>query len=186
MSEEKKDEPKETPETEPAAEPQISDNGEKEKLIPKSRFDEVNKGRKAAEKELAAYKKASAEAEEKRLQDNEEYKTLSDKYAKEIAELKPRAEVGEEQEKTLQKILEARIERIPEHLRALVPSGYSTMDQLKYIEDNDENLTKPSGPNISAGVKGGSQEHAALSPEESAMAANQGLTDAQYAAGKNK
>ena len=61
-------------------------------MIPKARFDEVNKKAQDLQKELDAKKLADKEAEEKRLKEQNDYKTLSEKQAADLLALQKQAE----------------------------------------------------------------------------------------------
>ncbi len=155
MSEEiKNDKPEQDAPEQPAAEPKDTDK--KEHMIPKSRLDEVIQERNEMQSRIEALEKASKEAEEQRLKDQEQWKELAEKRQQELESLKPKAAIAEEQEKTLQNYLEAQIQDIPETLHSLIPEQLTTMQKLQWLAKNKAKLIKPSGPDIGAGVRGAS------------------------------
>ena len=186
MSEENKnDKPEQIAPEQPAAEPK--DTEKSEHMIPKSRLDEVIQERNEMKSQIAALQKASQEAEEQRLKDQEQWKELAEKRQQEIEGLKPRAVVAEEQEKTLKDYLTAQIEEIPESLHSLIPEQLTTMQKLQWLAVNRAKLIKPSGPDIGAGVRGAGGESAyKLTPDEKQAAKLFGLSDEEYVKYKDK
>ena len=132
-----------------------TENTEKqEHMIPKSRLDEVLEKNKELLEKMYAMDTASKEAEEKRLQDQEQWRELAENRQKELEALKPKASVAEEQEKSLQTYLKAQIEEIPEEMRSLIPESLTTLQKLDWLALNRSKLLKPIGPNIGAGQQG--------------------------------
>jgi ribonucleoside-triphosphate reductase len=154
----------------------------KEHMIPKSRFDEVNNAKKDLEARLAAIEKAQKDSEEQRLIEANKYKELYEQAKAEAEGLKPKASIAEESEKVLQSVLESQINEIPEHFRTLVPEGLTTNQKLTWISLNKNVLMKEKGIDIGAGKQGGgSPDIASLTPEELAEAKKHGITAEEYA-----
>lgn len=154
---------------------------QQEHMIPKSRLDEVLQAKKELEDRLDALDKANKEAEEQRLKDTNDWKALAEKRQQEIEGLKPKASVAEEQEKSLQKLLEAQIEEIPEDMRSLIPEQLSTLQKLDWLAANRSKLIKPLGPDIAAGRQGagGGKGAGEITPTMRKGAQLLGLTDEQ-------
>jgi F0F1-type ATP synthase membrane subunit b/b' len=169
------------PVTPPAAEPQKPDT--QEQMIPKERFDEVNRKYKDADKAREAAEKALKEAQEVRLKEKEDYKALYEQTTSELSELKPKAEQFDSYQETMSKLLEAQIEEIPEELRSLIPDELSVKQKIDWIAKNKKLLLKPVGPDIGAGVhgSGGGGGTVKLTPEEQQAAHAFGYTDEEYA-----
>ena len=125
-----------------------------EHMIPKSRLDEVLEKNKELLDKMSAMDAASKDAEEQRLADQEKWRELAEKRQQELEALKPRANVAEEQEKSLQSYLRAQIEEIPEEMRSLIPEQLTTLQKLDWLSLNRSKLLKPIGPNIGAGQQG--------------------------------
>jgi len=153
-----------------------------EHMIPKSRFDEVIKANKEMTDRLTAIEKASKEAEEKRMVDQQKYAELADLRLKEIEALKPKAAVAEESEKVLKSVLDAQIAEIPESLRGLVPEGLTIPQTLGWIAKNKALLLKPAGFDIGAGNRGGNAPATIdLTQEEISAAKRLGVKPEEYA-----
>lgn len=158
-----------------------------EHLIPKSRLDDEIQKRKDLEKRLAAMEKAHNEAETKRLKEQEDFKTLYEKAAAELADAKPKAEKLDAFEATLKDALSSAIEEIPPERRGLIPEELSTEAQLRWISKNRVLLAKAQPFDIGAGRKGGDAPKAEeLSEEEKAFALRTGVSFEDYAKNKKK
>lgn len=183
MSDEPKNLKTEEPAATPSAETQKPEPGDQEHMIPKSRLDAVIAERASLESELTAFKKTALEAEEQRLKDQEDWKTLAGKHEETIASLTPKAETAEAQEKTLQSYLEAQVAELPEDMRSMVPEQLTTMQKLEWLATNGAKLRKTPGFDIGAGQRGGSEDTktAALNSDELAMAKRAGMSAEDYA-----
>jgi hypothetical protein len=162
-----------------------------ESLTPEQQklFADTNAGLMSAlEKERDARKaleKAAKNAEAQRLKDNEDWKTLAEKLQEELAGVKPKAELAETQEETLQALLESQIKELPEDKQSLVPKQLTTLQQFDWLAENRSKLMKPVAPDIGAGEFGGTKDKSViLTPEEKQMAAKMKLTEEEYAKGK--
>lgn len=172
----------ETTPTQPPAPSATSDDKKAENFIPKSRLDEVIAQRDAAQRKADALEKAQQEAERKRLEESAEYKKLYETTQTELSSLKPKAEAVEAYEKTLQGILAAQIEELPEDFRDVVPDGLSTQQQLEWLAKNKHKFMKAEPFDIGAGKKGTKPEKKSeLSDDEKRMAKHLGMSEEDYA-----
>jgi small-conductance mechanosensitive channel len=154
-------------------------------MIPKSRFDEVNKERQALAEKLSTIEAAQKAETEKRLQEQSQFKELAEKRGAELVEAKAKADQVDAYEYTLQKVLDAQIEALPEDKRTLVPEALTTQQKLDWLAKNAAILKAPAAFDIGAGKKGGDQKmQVDLTPEEVQIARQFGLTLEEYA--KNK
>ena len=160
---------------------------EKEHMIPKSRFDEINQRLQDAEKKTKALEKSLQDTEKKRLKEQEDYKALYEGAEGELADLKPKAERLAIYEATLKETLETAIAEIPESKRSLIPSEYSVDQQLKWISQNRALLSKASAVDQGAGNRGGGESTAAdLTPDELQIARDWGMKPDEYAKYKDQ
>ena len=169
----------------PAAEPLKT---EKDHMIPKARFDEVNAKMKGYEKQLKAKDKALKENQDARLKEIEDYKTLYETAVAEMSELRPKADRVDNWKETLESIYEAQKLEIPEELRTLIPEQLAIDQKLSWIATNKALLTKPSGPDLGAGQRGtgGGKTEQTLTAEEKMAAELFGMTDKEYVDNKSK
>lgn len=114
-----------------------------DKLIGRTRVKEREKAKATAEAEAA---KKAKEAEEKALQDQEEWKTLAENRAKEIADLTTKNATLEEMrqaaerfEQTLNNILDKQKKDLPAHILPLIEK-MDPVDAMNYISENAEAL----------------------------------------------
>jgi ribonucleoside-triphosphate reductase len=165
-----------------AEESNAAERDKTEHMIPKSRFDEVNREKNELKNRLTAIEKANKEAEEKRLIENQEFQKLAEKLKVELEGLKPKAAIAEESEKTLMGVLEAQIAEIPEQMRGLIPEEMTTIQKLNWLSKNKTLLLKPKAFDIGAGKNGGgAPETVDLSQEEVQMANKFGMKPDEYA-----
>ena len=152
-------------------------------MIPKERFDEVNTKVKEYEKQLKALEENLKTAQEERLKEKEEYKTLYEKATKELSEVKPKADKIEVWEETLNNLYEAQIADIPEQYKSLIPVDLSIEKRLDWLARNKTLLLKPVAPDIGAGSKGsqGGAKTRQLSEEERRVAQTFGYSEEEYA-----
>ncbi len=155
---------------------------ENEHMIPKSRLDEEITKRKELKGRLTAIEVANKKAEEQRLKDNEEYKTLAEKYQAEAETLKPKADIADKQEATLSALLTAQVEDLPENARSMVPEDYTTLQKLDWLATNRAQLMKPLPPDLKAGKRGGGENGSVdLNSDELALAKAADMTPEEYA-----
>lgn len=182
------------PQVEPKADDPLS------ALSPEARkiFEETQSGLLSAlQKEREANDKASKDLEtltkenqkriEKNLQEQGKYKELAEERAQALAKIQPKADRLEAAEATLEKVLEAQIELIPEDKRALVPAKLSTQDQLEWISANSAALSKAKPVDVGAGKRGGAEtKGVVLTSEQKEMAKKMDVSEVDYAKQLNK
>lgn len=90
--------------------------------------------------------KAKKEAEEKELQEKQEFKTLAEKrqadidiLKKENADLMTAKEQGDKYKAALEKSLQAQTEKLPKHIKALL-SKMDVLEQMDYLTENAKDL----------------------------------------------
>ena len=158
-----------------------------EHMIPKARLDEEIQKRRDLEKRLDAMEKASREAEERRLKEANDYKSLYEKTVAEYEEIKPRAQQVDNYQATIEEMLVAELATIPEDRRTLIPDELSADAKLRYISRNRALLSKIAPSSVAAGIRGGLESKSVeLTPEEHQMAVDYGMSDEEYAKYKNK
>lgn len=152
-------------------------------MIPKERFDEINNQRKELEAKLLQIEADQKSRIEKQLEEQGKFKELNENLRAELAETKLKAEKAGELEGTLEKLLAAQLEALPEQTRQLVPEKLSIQDRLDYIATNRDLLVKPAAPNTGAGVKGAKHPDGGvkLSNEQLQMAAKMKIPPDEYA-----
>lgn len=154
-----------------------------EHMIPKSRFDEVNEKYKDLQKQIDAMNKVNKDAEEARLAKEKNFEELANLKQQEIEKLKPLAAIAEELQKTAEEQLAAQVAKLPEHARSMVNDmELSTQGKLKWLSKYGDQLMKPKGPNVGAGVGGGEPPEAPeLSDDELRIAKRAGMKPEEYA-----
>jgi len=156
-------------------------------MIPKSRFDEVNteyKRLKAAMEQQSAEQKAAAD---KRLAEQNEWKTLAEQHAARIAELEPLAQAAKSAQEALAATVQARIERLPEDVRDMVPDFEDARKTLAWLDANEPRLISPVAPDTDAGKRGdGGGATAKLNDTERYIAERLGLKLEDFAEEKQK
>jgi len=159
-----------------------TENADNTHMIPKERFDEVNSRMKEYEKQFKAAEKALQEAQEARLKEKEDYKELYEQKMSELSELKPLADQVESYKETMERLLEAQIEEIPEELQTLIPDEMTVKQKIDWIAKNKKLLLKPVGPDIGAGQRGSgaSGKGVVLDAEQKEVARMFGYTDEEY------
>ena len=160
-----------------------------EHMIPKSRLDEVLGKNRELESRLAAVEKNAKDNVANMLKEQGKFKELYEQTLKELAEAQPLAIQAHESERTLQMVLQAQTDELPEHLRVLVPEALSTQQKLEWLARNKTLLIKPKAFDIGAGRTGGGAPEGAdlkLTEEELTIAKNFGLTPEEYVKYKDK
>lgn len=122
---------------------------------------------KAKEEEAARIKR-----EQEALAEQGKWKELAESRAAELEKLTGYQQRAESLEDILRKSNTARLERIPEDMRSLVPVDYLSPDQLNtWLDANESRLVKPSAPEIDAGAgTGGGGGTIRLTDEQRALA----------------
>ena len=158
-----------------------SNNTDISHMIPKDRFDEVNAQAKEYKRQLEAKDKALKDAQKANLKEKEEYKKLYEQTEIELSKLQPIADQVESWKETMDRVLEAQIEQIPEDMRGLIPDEMTVKQKLDYIARNKARLIKPTAPSIGAGERGaGISNKRALNPQEKAVAEKFGYSEDEY------
>ena len=152
-----------------------------EHMIPKSRFDEVNTERQKLAEQLAILNEEKKAADEKRLEENNQYKEIAENRGKELVEAQSKASKVESYEKTLQDVLAAQVEGLPEDKRGLIPDELTTQQKLSWLAKNSAILKAPATFDIGAGRSGsGAPNSVTLTPEQLDTAKKFGMTADEY------
>lgn len=156
-----------------------------EHMVPLTRLNEVLEQNKKLAKAVEDQERKTREADEKRLKEQNDYKTLYEQSQQELEALKPKVQFAEQAETTLKNVLAARIKDLPESARKLVPVKMSVQDQLDWLAENGALLMKPAGKDIGAGAQGGGSPEgngaANLTPDEQVMAKDWNVPAEDYA-----
>lgn len=144
--------------------PPANGDGGQSTTIPKARFDEVIAEREKARKEAADLQKRlakldadKAQAEQKALEDQGNWKAIAEKNAAELEKYKPLQERLTALETQIKASNDKRIALIPESMRkALVPmlDKLSPDEVAAWLDEHGETLQKPAAPDLNAGAKG--------------------------------
>ena len=129
-----------------------------------SKLRDENKSRREKEAEL---EKQQAAAKEALLIEQNQFKELAEQRAKQLADLQPQAQEAETYKQIIDKMLEARLEAAPEHIKSLL-SELPSLKALEWLETNADKLAPRQAPNLDAG-KSGVQEKAIVLTEEQEM-----------------
>lgn len=116
---------------------------------------ELNRWKDQA-KSLTDRVSAMEAANKKRLEQSGNHEELLKQTEAELEQLKPVAERATALEKVIRESNQARIERIPETMRGLVPTDYAPEKLQAWLNANEAALTKPPAPNYDAGAGSGS------------------------------
>lgn len=158
-----------------------------EHMIPKSRFDEVIERARKAEEALAQLQSAHEAKERDRLQKQGEWQQIAENERKRAADLEAKAQRAEALEKAITDANKARIDRVPESMRTLIPVDYPPDRLQVWLDANWERLSINPAPDLDAGAGGGSGgKHVTLTDDERQLARKMGLTEEQYIASKLK
>lgn len=125
------------------------------RIIAELRKENAASRKKQRELEQAEAQRTAAqkEAEEKRLQEQGEFKTLAEQRAAEIEALKATAAKAEALEGRIKAANDARIAKVPEAMRTLIPD-YDVVKLSEWLDANLDKLTKPAAPDFDAGKSG--------------------------------
>lgn len=134
---------------------------------------------KKASASLSDQVRAIQEANKKRLEAEGNFAELKTALQAEIETLRPTAERARALEAIIRESNEARINRVPETMRALIPAEYPPERLQAWLNANENLLTKPPAPAFDAGAGAGNGTLAAskLTPEMRATARKLGVTD---------
>lgn len=144
-------------------------------MIPKSRFDEVNKKMRDYEKQLESLTRAQQERDQKEALDRGEHQKIID-------ELRPQAESAKKLNATLEKIYQAELLSVPEDMRDLIPE-LEISARIEFIQKLKTRgiFAKPTPPITDAGAQGNPASTVRLTDEEKQYAKMAGMMDEQYA-----
>jgi hypothetical protein len=149
-------------------------------MIPKSRFDEVNRKMREYEKQLESLTRAQQERDEKEALSRGEHEKI-------INELKPQAEAAKKMTAALEQLFTLELQGVPEDMRDLIPDG-DVSTRLTWLKNAKTRglFAKPTPPITDAGAQGQPVNVVKLTDEEKAAARMAGMTEAQYAEYKSK
>jgi hypothetical protein len=139
-------------------------------MIPKTRFDEVNKARRDLEARLSEIEKAQADKEATELAEQNRFKELYEKAQAELETIKGIQTEAERYREALHATNQARIAGIPEDKRALIPD-YDDPVRLGAWLDNAAGIlgvtAKPHAPatDSGAGSSGGKSDNVKPLPD---------------------
>jgi seryl-tRNA synthetase len=126
------------------------------RIIAELRKENAATRKKQRELEQAEAQRTAAqkEAEEKRLQEQGEFKTLYEKSTAEMEALKAKAAKAEALEGRIKAANDARIAKVPEAMRTLIPDYDDAVKLSEWLDANLDKLTKPAAPDFDAGKSG--------------------------------
>jgi hypothetical protein len=132
--------------------------------------------------------KAQQEAENKKLAENNEWRTLYEKAQQELEALKPTQQQAEQYKSALEGTLAKRLESLPVEYKSLVPEFGDPVKTIAWLDANATLFAARRAPNLDAGVQGTTDGKGSpkLSAEETSMAAALGITLEKYAARKQE
>lgn len=155
-------------------------------MIPKSRFDEVLTQAREAQAALKKFQEDSAAAEAERLKKQGEWQQIAENEKKRADALEPLKTRAEALEKMIREGNEARVQKVSEDQRSLIPVDYPPERLSAWLDSNWDRLTTRPAPNIDAGAGGAGAPPAKLTDDEKQVAAKAGMTEAEYIAAKQK
>jgi len=141
-------------------------NGE----TPTPKGDDLQKKLREANAESAErrHKIVELEAElnrvkETKLAEDQRWQELADKYQKERDELSPFKSQVETMSETLNKVLEAQLETLPDEAKAMIREMPGTnQEKLAWLANNHARLVRPAAPAMDAGARGDSAPMATM------------------------
>lgn len=150
-----------TPTTGDTGAPPAEAKNTEERTVPYARFKEVNdtlnelrQWKAEQEKVQEKARKEAEKAEAERLKKGQEWEQLAEQRQQRIDELEPIKERAERYEAALKKRLATEREGLPKHIIALL-DRLDPAEQLEWLADNHEAISKPTAPNTNAGERGG-------------------------------
>jgi chromosome segregation ATPase len=157
-----------------------------EQTVPYARFSEVISERNTLRQKLEAQEAERKALAERQLADQQEWQKLAEQRAQRIAELEPLANRVAEVQEALQATVEARVGRLPEDTRSLVPDYDDPRKTLAWLDANEERLLRPIAPSTDAGTRGDGGSAAKLTETELYIASKLGLKSEEFAAEKQR
>jgi phage I-like protein len=132
-------------------------------------------------KRLQALEAQMNEMQQKQLAEQGKWKELAEAREAELNKVKPYQTRAEALEARITANNKARVERIPEHFRSLIPQ-LPPEDLAAWLDANETKLTTPPAPNLDAGAGGGEGKTAIqLTAEQLAVAKGMGISPEDYA-----
>lgn len=122
-------------------------------MIPKTRFDEINAAKKAAEDKLAQIEAEKQKAEQERLKAQGQWQEIADKATADLEALKPKAEKADQYEAAIKARVDARMKDVPEHIKKLL-EGLDPLGAWMWLEENADKLNPTPAPGTNAGERG--------------------------------
>lgn len=155
-------------------------------LVVQDYIKELRQESAARRKELESFRSEASQREQQRLKEEGRWKELAEKLQAEKAQLVPYEERAQTLEKKIRTSNEARVARVPEDMRMLIPMDYPPERLSEWLDANWERLSVKPAPDLDAGAGNGSGKHVTLTDEERQIAQKMGLTAEQYIASKQK
>ena len=151
--------------------------------VPYDRFKEVNDKYRAMEQRLAQMEQEQSQKREKELAEQQRWQELAQELQAKLDATSKQAERATELEQSLQATVAARVERLPESVRTLVPDYSDPRLTLDWLNKNEALLVKAPAPSTDAGVAGDASAMKAvkLTELEMLIAQKAGMTPEQYA-----
>jgi hypothetical protein len=165
------------------AQPAGASNTGQDQAVPYARFSEVISERNELRQRIEALETARKADDERRLAEQQEWQKLAEQRAARITELEPLAKRVEEVQEALQATVKARVDRIPEDLRGMVPEYDDPRKTLAWLDVNEARLSRPVAPQTDAGVRGDAPtaQMGKLTDDDRQMARLMGIPDEEYA-----
>lgn len=124
----------------------------------------------------------------KKLEEQGNYQEVRAQLLAEIEALKPSAERASTLEQIIRDGNEARIARVPEAMRSMIPTDYAPERLQSWLNANETLLTRKPAPNYDAGAGAGSNGSGTRQPDltadELSIAKRMKMTPEQYQAAK--
>lgn len=125
-----------------------------ERMIPKSRFNEVNEENKTLRERLAALENQSQQADaerqkqqQKEMAEQNRFKELYEQTLQQLESLKSVQDEAKRYRDSFENTLQARIQLIPEEKRALIPEYDDPIKTMAWLDKALPELTTPPKPN---------------------------------------
>ena len=116
-------------------------------------------------KQFGELKTEAEKAEQTRLQQAGEWKTLAERAQVEAEQLKPFRDRATAYEQLIRADLDARIGQLPEPMRALVPDYDDLAKKQQWLNANWSLLTRQTAPPLDAGQQGNGSTNAVIPSE---------------------
>lgn len=129
----------------------------------------------AARKEAESLRKRAKEAErllglekQRQLESTGEWQKLYEQTKADLEAKTLEIDAASEYKTAFQRVLDARIKRIPEMYRGLIPTDYDPMKLAAWLDANEDRLKAPRFPNLDAGAGGRSGDNTPKVPSPQA------------------